>query len=159
MKGNKKNLSTSKLSTSKKREKKNNNKNIQVTHCHVNVYSNQDKGKSHAAVLQKKKNDRFVKAGDELIDYAVLARTLNKTTANKIYVEKMDTRMIPYEIPEAYSLEIEIENLAMRKTRMDVLGRKICISVKKAMTNDFWKAGRDINEAICRARDRYVGRV
>lgn len=89
--------------------------------------------------------------------YTALLRSLGKVKAETKYVKRMDTKKIPYEIPEVYSLKEDIENLAVINKRIEILRHRICRKDIDAVESDWNRVGRDINEAIFRARRIHAG--
>lgn len=67
--------------------------------------------------------------------------------------------MVPYEIPEFYSLQREIEDLAIMKKRLDILSERMCKKDIDFIESDWKKMGGDIREAICKSRRSYIGKT
>lgn len=82
------------------------------------------------------------------IDYTELLKELQKVEIDKKYEDAMDTKIVPYEIPEMYSLDEVIKRLAIIETEMDKLNGCIKKTDQEALAMDWKKIGRCINEAI-----------
>ncbi|CDE68297.1 unknown [Clostridium sp. CAG:277] len=90
------------------------------------------------------------------IDYTQLVEKLQKVEVNKKYVKELNTKIIPYEIPEMYSLNVTIKKLAVIETKMNKLSQYIKKTDIEAVSTDWRKIGRCINEAIFKSTGNYT---
>ena len=134
--------------------RKKDEKNIQFEKEHVKEWNQntiyEKKEQKHFANLNSVDYEGITKQEDEGLDYVVLFHTLKNIRKVKKYEKKMDTSMLPYKIPEVYSLKKEIENLAIIEKRIDILSQNMCKEDTNAMFSDWKKVGNSINEAICK---------
>lgn len=89
-------------------------------------------------------------------EYISLFQMLEDAKKENKYIKKMDTKLVPYEIPEFYSLQKDIEDIALIRKKIDVLNQKICRKDTESLISDWKKVGRDLNEAICKSRRMYA---
>lgn len=149
-----------KLRKSAKKQRQHDAKaDVQVVAKVVNVSANKksedvQKAFAYFDIMKTKEGVRV-----EVIDYVDLLQTLNGIKPENSYVKKMETQRLPYEIPEFYSLQREIESLAKMRKRLGVLSQKMCKKDIDSIQSDWNKVGGDINEAICKSRRNYIGKT
>lgn len=114
----------------------------------VSNLSNEDKKNKMNTKIQ---NHRKIIEENREINYVSLFELLEKTKEDKKYIKEMDTKIVPYEIPEVYSLKTDIENLSVMKKRMGILSENICKKDVDSIKSDWEKIGGDINAAIYKA--------
>ena len=90
------------------------------------------------------------------VDYTQLMEKLQTVEINKKYIKELDTKIIPYEIPEIYSLNETIKKLAVIETKMNKLSEYIKKTDIEAVSTDWRKIGRCINEAIFKSTGIYT---
>ena len=112
--------------------------------------------REHLMNIKMKENLKVTKKKFNHDDYMNLLKELEKTEINEKYVKEMDTKVIPYEIPEAYSLNETIEKIAIIETKMDKISAYIKRTDIEAVSADWRKIGRCINEAIFKSTGIYT---
>jgi len=112
--------------------------------------------REHLMNIKMKENLKVTKKKFNHEDYMNLLKELEKTEINEKYVKEMDTKVIPYEIPEAYSLNETIEKIAIIETKMDKISAYIKRTDIEAVSADWRKIGRCINEAIFKSTGIYT---
>ena len=90
------------------------------------------------------------------VDYTQLLEKLQQVEINKKYVKELDTKIIPYERPEMYSLNETINKLAVIETKMNKLSEYITKTDIEAVSTDWRKIGRCINEAVFKSTRIYT---
>ena len=115
----------------------------------VSEISNEDKKNKMNTKLENYR--KTIKENKE-INYVSLFELLEKTKEDKKYTKEMDIKIVPYEIPEVYSLKTDIENLSVMKKRMDILSENICKKDVDSIKSDWEKIGGDISAAIYKSR-------
>lgn len=94
----------------------------------------------------------------ETKEYIVLLETLGGTKYEKKYGKRMNTSIVPYEVPQIYSLQNDIEKLAIMKKKMNILKKRMCMRDMEAIASDWKNVGGDINETINARRKIYAGK-
>lgn len=90
--------------------------------------------------------------------YSDLLQDLRNTKKDSKYKssEMTNVQVVPYEIPAAYSLEIEEETLCQIKKRLEIIKQSMPITDVESISLDWKQIGGDINNALCRYRRRFV---
>lgn len=117
---------------------------------------NRADNREHLMNIKMKENLKVTKKKFNHEDYMNLLKELEKTEINEKYVKEMDTKVIPYEIPEAYSLNETIKKIAIIETKMDKISAYIKRTDMEAVSADWRKIGRCINEAIFKSTGIYT---
>lgn len=124
--------------------------NFSSENAEKNDPNDKDQKKLYENISMVEWKANIKKRNQELEHYTSLFQSLEEVKAEIKYVKKMDTKRVPYEIPEVYSLKEEIEKLAVMNKKIKVISHKICKKDIDAIESDWNRVGSDINEAIFR---------
>lgn len=93
------------------------------------------------------------------IDYAALIQSLKRIQNKKVKkdIVTISLRKVPYKIPAIYSLESEMDAIALMKRRVNIIHKNICSTDMESFSLDWKRVGRDLNAAIYKYRRNYAG--
>lgn len=120
--------------------------------------NSEDNAEQHEHLKSDKmqENLEYMEKYFQEVDYTQLMEKLQTVEINKKYIKELDTKIIPYEIPEIYSLNETIKKLAVIETKMNKLSEYIKKTDIEAVSTDWRKIGRCINEAIFKSTGIYT---
>lgn len=120
--------------------------------------NSEDNAEQHEHLKSDKMQENLEYMGKHFleVDYTQLMEKLQTVEINKKYIKELDTKIIPYEIPEIYSLNETIKKLAVIETKMNKLSEYIKKTDIEAVSTDWRKIGRCINEAIFKSTGIYT---
>lgn len=117
----------------------------------MSIYNNKGKEKINEA---NPIGIRFQIEKKDSKDCSALFRNLKcvEEHRGKKLIEIVNLQMLPYEIPDMYSLEFERSILHVMEKRLDVISNNMYRTDAESVSLDWKQVGGDINNAICKYR-------